>query len=57
MPKLYKEALEIDTDLPAEIVALKSQGFSSTKPAKVAEPAADETSRTEATKPAPKPTK
>ena len=57
MPKLYKDALEIDTDLPAEIVALKSQGFSPTKLAKVAEPAADETSRAEAVKPAPKSTK
>lgn len=57
MPKLYKDALEIDTDLPGEIVALKSQGFSTTKPSKVAEQAADETSRAEATKPAPKPTK
>lgn len=57
MPKLYKDALEIVTDLPAEIVALKSQGFSPTKPAKVAESAADETSRAEAVKPAPKSTK
>lgn len=54
MPKLYKDALEIDTDLPSEIVALKSQGFSATKPAKVVEPTADEASRAEVTKPVPK---
>lgn len=57
MPKLYKDALEIVTDLPSEIVALKSQGFSATKPAKVAEPAADEASRAETVKTSPKSTK
>lgn len=54
MAKLYKDSLEIETDLPSEIVALKSQGFSATKPTKAA---ADETSRAEGAKPAPKSTK
>lgn len=53
MPKLYKDDLVIETNLPSEIVTLKSQGFSTTKP----EPESTKAPAVEAAKPAQKSTK